>query len=124
MLVQVIGGSDPNNTQKLEMWVTFGVDFLVLPADNHSLSAHTALWWGNLTRTTPLGTREFIWRAHSDSEALAVLEEIIRLLPPAIAQIEEKFQTWHDVLLYLDPNVRDMLDPPGRVSEWKLPGVL
>ncbi|MEQ1932573.1 MAG: hypothetical protein ABL962_01650 [Fimbriimonadaceae bacterium] len=124
LLVQLHGGSDQHDTQKLLMQVFLGIDFLELEEPDRTRAAYFGLWNGQLTWTNSVGTRESAWRAYSEAEALAVQEGIIKALPPALARIEERFQTWHDVLPYMDRGVGQTLDPPGQVKEWKLPKVL
>lgn len=121
--VQLSGGSDQHDTQKLAMLVFLGKDFPELESEEERPSAHGSLWWGYLSWNNLQGVREVIWRAYSETEALEVTEGIKSALPPALARMEERFQTWHDVLPYLNKEARDTFDPPGYVNEWELPKV-
>jgi hypothetical protein len=122
--VQFFGGSDPHDTQKLWMHVYLGVDFMELDEVKPPRSAYLGHWHGMLPWTNSLGIREMTWRAYSDEEAEEVLEGIQAALPETLESVESRFKTWHDVLAYLDPGVRDTLDPPGRVNEMMLPEIL
>jgi hypothetical protein len=119
--VQLSGGSDQHDTQKLSMRVMIGIDFLDLLDTEKPSSAYLSLWWGHLSWTNSQGIREIDWRAYTCEEAREVLADIKSELPRAIAKIESRFQTWHDVLVYVDKRARDKLDPPGRVNEYLLP---
>ncbi len=105
------------------MLVFLGKDFPELESEEERPSAHGSLWWGYLSWNNLQGVREVIWRAYSETEALEVTEGIKSALPPALARMEERFQTWHDVLPYLNKEARDTFDPPGYVNEWELPKV-
>lgn len=122
IMVQPVGGSDPNNTQKLEMQVFLGVDFLTY-GEEPATTAYTALWTCELARIDDQGMRDTFWQATSDAEAQAVHDGILNALPGALDQIERKFQTWHDVLPYLDREGGRTLDPPGMTNAYKLPKV-
>lgn len=122
IMVQPAGGSDPNNTQKLEMQVILGVDFLNY-GEEPAKTAYTALWTGDLVRVDDHGGRDFFWRANSEAEAQAVHDGILQALPSALDQIERRFQTWHDVLPYLDREGGRTLDPPGMANAYRLPKI-
>ncbi len=105
------------------MVVKIGVDFVgLLEKDPRKpISAYLSLWYGSLAWFNSEGVRETAWRAYSEDEAMEVAVGICAALPGALARIEERFQTWHDVLVYMDKSRRDQLDPPGRVNEYRLP---
>lgn len=122
-MVHLLGGSEPHDTQKLVMVVFVGINFVEFEVPTKSHSATRGLWWGRLEWRNLQGTRETVWRAYSDSEAVEVMEGMQAALLRDLARMEERFQTWHDVLPYLNKNIRDALDPPGQVNEYRLPKV-
>lgn len=122
-MVKLVGGSNPKDTSKLMMEVYVGVDFLDLLTPEKTPCAYTALWHGRLGWTNRSGDREVFWRAYSSAEATDLADGITSALLPMLARVEDRFRSWHDVLIYLDPDVRETLDPPGQVVEWKLPRV-
>ncbi|HZH98378.1 MAG TPA: hypothetical protein VEX38_05355 [Fimbriimonadaceae bacterium] len=121
--VQFLGGSDQHDTDKLSMQVLLGVDFADLAGEEFGIekSAYLTLWSGWLPWQNAQGVREGDWRAYTREEATTVLEGIKKALPEALATMDRKFQTWHDVLVYLDRRVGATFDLPGKVNEFLLP---
>lgn len=125
--VQLLGGSLPYDTGQLEMWVQLGLDFVGIScelAERRPPAANLGMWTGNLYWTNSMGIREAVWIASSPQEALEVAERIKAALPEALATIERRFETWHDLLLALSPNSTATIDPPGRVKGDLLPKVV
>jgi len=125
--VQLFGGSLPHDTSRLEMWVFLGLDFVGVSCElteSRPPKAHQGMWSGQLYWIASAGFREFTWTATSQVEALELAERIKAALPPALESIEQRFETWHDLLMALCPNSTATLNPPGRVKEYLLPKVV
>jgi hypothetical protein len=109
------------------MNVFLGLDFVGISCElkePRPPKAYLGMWTGDLFWINPVGLREFSWTASSHSEALDLAERIKATLPEALANIERRFETWHDLLLAVGPNSTATLDPPGRIKEYLLPKVM
>lgn len=85
------------------MWVFLGLDFVGISCqltEPRPPKAYLGMWNGTLYWTNPMGVRESSWAANSHSEALELAERIKAALPEALATIERRFETWHDLLVW------------------------
>jgi hypothetical protein len=124
--VQLMGGSLQHDTGRLLMWIYLGLDFVGISCELKEAKvpkAYLGMWSGQLTRPNALGIEDVDWTANSRAEALEIVARIKATLPDALATIERRFQTWHDLLAATTPNSFVTLNPLGKVTEYKLPKV-
>jgi hypothetical protein len=125
--VQLAGGSLQHDTGRLLMWVYLGLDFVGVSCqfkESKIPKAYLGMWSGHLTRPNSLGIEDIEWTGGSKADATEIVARIKATLPEAMARIEQKFVTWHDLLAAKTPNSYLTIDPPGRVKDYLLPKVL